>query len=1647
MASKSTFLTGNSHLLGFTKDVAVFQALRELVENAVDAGAGRVVLRLRQRPDGWEMAVVDDGVGMLANQIPRMVAQVFASTKNSRSGRLGMQAADEASGNLGASSSSSSVTAAGATSGSTVGQYGVGLKALILFVAQERRRLRWEKRERSYYRCGSQQASGKSPAGGSEEEDALFSQCPLIVCSKTTGSVTPACLRVGIDPDLDEPVVIPLFADANDEDARHGGKGGAKREAEGAQADAAASKPLSVEERMEREHALPNLWNSSSSSDSGTTIAITFPGGDSLTETSVRLMMAYIARRCLLLPDHSIELQIEWLQKHDGQDEVEEGPSSDRKWLKDLALVPTSGKGSGGLSNKLKRLAFLNGSSRANNLLRIPAQLPLDWLQALAGWSRVKTTSEKPATSSSSFSSNSRSAATTHSKERLAYNLSLAPSIHLSLFEEELPTGDKVLRLHLFRDSLAGVATLLANNERLLQTTQQEQPLLGTDADTELDNGTEAKVVVAEGEESEQQQDQLRQQQQQQQEQPQEEQPAIGLSIDSVDVNLMHLQALYRLPQCCVAAATAEAAIPLSVEASSSIDGVVIEPPAVVATVYTCLTPLDLPKRSSSAAGGNGRVQLFSEGDDEGQGRDHDELQPEDVVDAATRSANKLGLLHVLRLCGGGSTVGAHGADGEAGPSCRSSYTPLLGDSSLCSISRGIASAYGTLASTSNDDGSSGGGTMEWSEFGLKLKPLKEVCGGGARAGGAAASRARAKPVAKSKQQPALEDAEDEPAVGSKRKRAPAAKGKGKVAASAAAATSSSVARLTTASGSYSFPLLAASKVMTTTEGSSATGGASKKQHHLPARLDKVLRECSAVPFTLEPFVYTPEQTVEEELQEEADGTATSTAGAPSACYRPLDLGVDPAIDAEDCFLVTSAVPDHHSQSGASLTGAGNGSATAAAAAPAVPFKCLRLVVDVSLRPAALAAAVTTKLQGNEEEEEVQASSNPTPRTTISPPCSFAFGNLTKTWVNGEATCSRIQESTEAMLRQLLRACSSSGSSGIVGGAAVGEPCGDLVSEAVSAAGQAAMTQLKQQLTHRITGASILLSVEEQETSMMRCVLLPTIAQELSGIVALARRYGDGAKDDDDVSIEEQLDDDYGGDDSHEHRHNDNDRNLLDEGLFDDVAFGSGAGASKITERGGLDGRPKERVARKGRAEFARKCLSEMHEEENDVSSLAATLQGKLLLVVEEAMRMRRLAASAALDEGDEPSGNVAPARQSSQEDESQPASLLLQEDGEPPEDDGSEAQPLLPLPAALALGRAALPSDDNEEDDAFTSAVGQAKRTQTKAVIDDETSKFRKNMKTGSGALMSLVGPKARRKKLTAGSRHQESEAEAQKETKKKHGKSMPAKAADDDGEEGGDWEEAYDEGGEEEGERDDWAATGTGGVDENEEDREGDEFDDYYPEEEEEEGDAENFPPYQPLPKANHHTNKGKATVKSTRGGVDMLAAASSSIASSASVASSIRGYNAGGFGAGAGNGARHVAGEADGFGSAASSLASHSAASSNRGGRAVRAQPGGKGRGPTALDTRAPAPAGGMASASSFASCSGSFDGREGEGGGCGSAVSGLSSPGPAPPPREPRHHHQPPVALEWGGSYAYSQQQQQLSQQGQQGEQGHYYYRYR
>ena len=133
--TRCAFLCANTTLTGFASPgAALYQTVRELVENALDAGARTVFVRVeptdapvavaavakrsgaRAPPPppeptvcGWRVTIEDDGEGIPASALPALLGSVFGSSKAPAA-----LSASPAAAPLGVASS--------------LGRYGVGLK-------------------------------------------------------------------------------------------------------------------------------------------------------------------------------------------------------------------------------------------------------------------------------------------------------------------------------------------------------------------------------------------------------------------------------------------------------------------------------------------------------------------------------------------------------------------------------------------------------------------------------------------------------------------------------------------------------------------------------------------------------------------------------------------------------------------------------------------------------------------------------------------------------------------------------------------------------------------------------------------------------------------------------------------------------------------------------------------------------------------------------------------------------------------------------------------------------------------------------------------------------------------------------------------------------------------------------------------------------------------------------------------------------------------------------------------------------------------------------------------------------------------------------------------------------------------------------
>jgi trimeric autotransporter adhesin len=200
--SRAAFLVANPALTGFSSlGSALLQTVRELCENALDAGAGRVHVSLAPAPtaasaaaaaapaaaaaQSWEVQVEDDGKGMARSSLASLVGSVFASTKTGGGGGGGGAAAGVLTPPAPPPSSS-----AAAPSRPSFGRYGVGLKAVILHAQQS----------------VQQQDEGPPPADDADLPLPLplpLSRAPLYVATSTAADSHATTCRIGIDVSSD----------------------------------------------------------------------------------------------------------------------------------------------------------------------------------------------------------------------------------------------------------------------------------------------------------------------------------------------------------------------------------------------------------------------------------------------------------------------------------------------------------------------------------------------------------------------------------------------------------------------------------------------------------------------------------------------------------------------------------------------------------------------------------------------------------------------------------------------------------------------------------------------------------------------------------------------------------------------------------------------------------------------------------------------------------------------------------------------------------------------------------------------------------------------------------------------------------------------------------------------------------------------------------------------------------------------------------------------------------------------------------------------------------------------------------------------------------------------------------------------------
>jgi hypothetical protein len=122
--SRADFLVRNSTLSGFSPSLGLYQSVKELLENSIDATNNNTLtsldticslklIRSETSSTSFQLIVSDTGIGIPRESITSVITSIFSSSKGQGTNSL----------------SSSTVTP-------TFGRYGVGLKAAILF-AQE----------------------------------------------------------------------------------------------------------------------------------------------------------------------------------------------------------------------------------------------------------------------------------------------------------------------------------------------------------------------------------------------------------------------------------------------------------------------------------------------------------------------------------------------------------------------------------------------------------------------------------------------------------------------------------------------------------------------------------------------------------------------------------------------------------------------------------------------------------------------------------------------------------------------------------------------------------------------------------------------------------------------------------------------------------------------------------------------------------------------------------------------------------------------------------------------------------------------------------------------------------------------------------------------------------------------------------------------------------------------------------------------------------------------------------------------------------------------------------------------------------------------------------------------------------------------
>ena len=173
--SRSTFLSRNSIVTGFSSHLALFQSVKELLENAIDAATSSTssssltdahycTLKLIQTSSssgGFRITVTDTGDGFSRSAIAQVVTNVFSSTKGKPS----------------QTSSSESIS---------FGRYGIGVKAAILFA----------------------------------QETGVITPLTVTTCQSIDDSVSSA--RYGIETSKDAPLIVSLSYSAKEHPTNHG---------------------------------------------------------------------------------------------------------------------------------------------------------------------------------------------------------------------------------------------------------------------------------------------------------------------------------------------------------------------------------------------------------------------------------------------------------------------------------------------------------------------------------------------------------------------------------------------------------------------------------------------------------------------------------------------------------------------------------------------------------------------------------------------------------------------------------------------------------------------------------------------------------------------------------------------------------------------------------------------------------------------------------------------------------------------------------------------------------------------------------------------------------------------------------------------------------------------------------------------------------------------------------------------------------------------------------------------------------------------------------------------------------------------------------------------------------------------------------